>query len=76
MSSELDPFCYKIKRIHNFPFTTTTKPKHLPVSTGLTSNVSLVRKLPVEIVEDKSQGIPRMKASEPKFVDITLESTS
>jgi len=46
------------------------------VSTGLTSNVSPVKRLPVEIVEDKSQGISCRKASEPKFMDTAAERTS
>lgn len=74
MSSELDPFCHKIKKTSVFPFVKTMK--HLPVSTGLTSSVSVVKKLPVEIVEDKSQGTASMEASEPTSMDITLESTS
>lgn len=77
MSSDLDPFCYKTKGIYNFPSTrTTTKPKHLPVSTGFTSNVSPVKKLPVEIVEDESPCIPCLETSELKFVDTALESAS
>lgn len=70
MSSELDPFCHKIKKTSVFPFVKTMK--HLPVSTGLTSSVSVVKKLPVEIVEDKSQGIACTEASECKTVDITI----
>lgn len=74
MSNELDPFCYKMKKTSVFPFMRTIK--HLPVSTGLTSRVSVVKKLPVEIVEDKSQGIACVEASEPTSMGTTLESAS
>lgn len=55
----------KLNHKFNFPFTRATKPEHSPVSTGLAFNISLVEKLPVEIVEVPSQGVCCMKASEP-----------